>query len=63
MVVPAQASIDGEIPYARLDGRVEPTEQPIHTVKEGETAVVKITENYRVKRNRAQGENRYVVGV
>jgi len=42
----------GEIPYARLEGRVEPSGQPLHTSKEEETAVFRLTEKYRVKRDR-----------
>jgi len=51
-----KASEAGEIAYARLDGRVEPTEQPLHTERDRQTAVVRITDNYRVRRHRSAGE-------
>lgn len=47
-----QQSPTGEISYARLDGRVEPSEQPLHTSREDETGVFRVTEKYRVRRNR-----------
>jgi len=43
---------NGEIPYARLDGRVEASEQPLHTSNENETAVFRVTEKYRIRRDR-----------
>jgi len=48
----------GEIPYARLEGRVEPTEQPLHTERDGETAVFRITDSFRVRRERNPAEPR-----
>jgi len=47
----------GEIPYARLDGRVEPSEQPLHTPIEGVTGVFRMTEKYRVRRDRLPADS------
>ena len=51
-------SSTGEIPYARLDARVEPSEQPLHTSKENVTGVFRVTEKYRVRRDRLPTDSR-----
>jgi len=69
-----QRSAEGEIPYARLDGRAEPTGQPLYTGKSGggsekgsgsgknggsggdDTAIVRITDKFRVKRDRCPAD-------
>ena len=48
-----------EIAYARLEGRVEPCGQPLHTDRDGETGVFKITENFRVRRDRSPDDHRF----
>ena len=72
-----QRSAEGEIPYARLDGRAEPTGQPLYTGKSGggsdkgsgsgkngasggdDTAIVRITDKFRVRRDRCPADRRW----